>query len=111
MTPPHLQDLAADMAKLVLGWAPTHEPTHELLKRALAQADPHGRAYRVSAASPAGLVVERLAAGWADTWILRAGDGGLDVLRVRGMETGGGGARVVGAAVDAVPFADLWSEP
>lgn len=99
MSTPHLQDLAADMAKLVLGWASTHEPTHDLLRRALAQADPHGRAYRVSAASPDGLAVERLAAGWADTWILHAGEGGLDVLRVRGDR------------LEVVPFADLWREP
>lgn len=99
MNPPHPQDIAADLAKLVLGWAPTHEPTHDILHRAMAQADPHGRAYRVSAASPAGLVVDRLAAGWTDTWILRAGDGGLDVLRV------------CGEALDLVPFSDMWREP
>jgi len=99
MTTPHLQDLAADLARLVLGWAPTHEPTHDLLRRALAQADPHGRAYRVSVAAPSALVVERLAAGWTDTWLLRAGEGGLDVLRV------------CGAVADVVPFADLWGEP
>ena len=96
---PHLQDLAADLAKLVLGWAPTHEPTHDLLRRALAQADPHGRAYRVSVAAPSRLVVERLAGGQADAWILRVGDGGLDVLRVRGDR------------LDVVPFADLWGAP
>ena len=95
---PRLQDLAADLARLVLGWAPTHEPTHDLLRRALAQADPHGRAYRVSAAAPSALVVERLAAGWTDTWLLRAGEGGLDVLRVCGVQA------------DVVPFADLWGE-
>lgn len=110
MSAPHLQDLAADLARLVLGWAPTHEPTHDLLRRALAQADPHGRAYRVSAAAPAGLVVERLATAWADTWLIRVGDGGLDVLRVRGFELGGKPG-VHGATVDAVPFADLWSAP
>lgn len=99
MNTPHLQDLAADLARLVLRWAPTHEPTHDLLRRALAQADPHGRAYRVSAASPDGLAIERLGAGSADTWLLRAGEGGLDVLRVRGDR------------LEVAPFSELWSEP
>lgn len=78
MNPPRLQDLAADLARLVLGWAPTHEPSHDLLRRALAQADPYGGAWRVGAASPDGLVVERLRGGAARSWLLLAREGQME---------------------------------
>jgi hypothetical protein len=72
-------DLAADLAKLVLGWAPTHEPTHDLLRRALAQADPHGGAWRVGVASPDGLVVECLRGSGARSWLLLVREGQMEV--------------------------------
>lgn len=53
----------------------------------------------VRGTKPAGLVVERLASGSANTWLLRVGEGGLDVLRVRGDR------------LEVAPFADLWMEP
>lgn len=101
MTPPYLQDLAADLARIVLRWAPTHEPTYDLLRRALAQADPHGRAYQVTRASPEGLVVRRHSGGQEATWLLLPPDGefALDLMCVRG------------ESLVLVPFTDLWSHP
>lgn len=101
MTPPYLQDLAADLARAVLWWAPTHEPTYDLLRRALAQADPHGRAYQVTRAEPEGLVVRRHSGGQEATWLARtAGDGfGLELMSVRD------------ESLILVPFTDLWSHP
>lgn len=101
MTQPHLQDLAADLARAVLWWAPTHEPTYDLLRRALAQADPHGRAYQVTRAEPEGLVVRRHSGGQEATWLLLPpGDGfGQELMRVRD------------ESLILVPFTDLWSHP
>lgn len=101
MTQPYLQDLAADLARAVLWWAPTHEPTYDLLRRALAQADPHGRAYLVTRALPEGLVVWRRAGYQVDGWLLLPpGDGcGPELMRVRG------------ESLIRVPFTDLWSHP
>ena len=101
MTTPYLQDLAADLARIVLRWAPTHEPTYDLLRRALTQADPHGRAYRVTRASPEGLVVRRHSGGQEATWILLPpGDGfSQELMSVRG------------ESLIPAPFTDLWSHP
>lgn len=101
MTLPHLQDLAADLARIVLRWAPTHEPAYDLLRRALAQADPHGRAYQVTRAEPEGLAVRRHSGGQEATWLLLPpGDGfGQELMRV------------CDESLILVPFADLWSQP